>query len=159
VVCPVFEIVRNGTVLFVPSGYVSYVWTYDGAPLASTDPFIVTQGDGLYTVTVEDENGCIIELSFLLDTVGIDDAEMTGPQVVIFPVPNNGSFTVMATGLSAARVQLEVLDVAGRPVHKAIARATNGQVSIPVSIAVSAGTYFVRLNDDGQVRVLRTVVH
>lgn len=158
VVCPVFEILRNGNVLFVPGGYVSYAWTYEGVSLGSTDAFVLTQGDGLYTVTVEDVNGCVIELSYLLDTVGIDDAEATGAQVVVFPVPNNGSFTVMATGLSAARVQLEVLDVAGRPVHKVIANAINGKASIPVSIAVSAGTYFVRVNDEGQVRVLRTVV-
>lgn len=36
VVCPVFSIAQNGNVLFVPSGYVSYAWTFNGASIGKT---------------------------------------------------------------------------------------------------------------------------
>ena len=83
VVCPVFELVQNGNVLFVPSGYITYSWTLDGLPIAGNEAFIFFQGDGLYAVTVDAGNGlglprgAVVEQDLLVDRhLGSSEREM-----------------------------------------------------------------------------------
>ncbi|MBK9175334.1 MAG: T9SS type A sorting domain-containing protein [Flavobacteriales bacterium] len=158
VVCPVFNIARNGGVLFVPSGYLSYAWTYNGVPVGGNDPFVFLQGDGTYGVVVDAGNGCIITLTYLHDTTGLGDQESAGSRIEVFPNPSDGRFTLAAEGLQHALVYLDVLDVAGRVVWQETAIAAQGRLRQDIELSLPSGAYMVRLTDGGVRRIVRIVL-
>ena len=158
VVCPVFELVQNGNVLFVPSGYITYSWTLDGLPIAGNEAFIFFQGDGLYAVTVDAGNGCTITDEYLHDTSGLEEVADDGSRLGVFPVPNDGNFTVVAEGLSTTTVSLDLLDMTGRVVHRQRSVAAQGTLREVVSIDVPSGAYVLRVTDGALVRVARFII-
>lgn len=158
VVCPEFEIVHNGNVLFVPSGYVSYAWTLDGSPIAGNEAFVFLQGDGAYAVSVDAGNGCIITDEFVWSTAGIDEEHVVGARIEVFPVPNDGNFTVVAEGLNGASVEVEVVDLSGRTVFQQRANTSAGRFREAIGLDVPAGAYLIRVVDGDLVRVARMVL-
>lgn len=159
VVCPVFSIAQNGNIVFVPSGYLSYAWTFNGAAIGSNSPFVFLQGDGLYGVTVDAGNGCIISLTFLWDTTGLTEAEAASARMEVFPVPSNGLLNVVAEGLRKPRVRIEVLDLSGRLAHAEQAMANQGRLRAALALNLPPGTYTIRVLDDDQVLTRRAVIH
>ena len=158
VICPQFEIVQNGNVLFVPSGYIIYNWTLNGSAIAGNEAFIFLQGDGLYEVVVDAGNGCIIVDEFLWDTSGLAEAGVQGARVAVFPVPNNGAFTVVAQGLSGSWASLEIHDLTGRAVAKLRVGVAGGTIREDVTIDVPPGAYVVRVTSGNQVLNSRIVI-
>jgi hypothetical protein len=145
IVCPEITITRNGPVLQVPSGFISYAWTYQGEPVGGNDPFLVTQGDGLYGVTATDVNGCVMTATYTLITTGVA-AHGDAITPVLFPVPNDGSFTVMAHGLSGATADVLVLDATGRTVHSSRVPVVNSTLQATIHADLSPGPYLLRLS-------------
>lgn len=158
VVCPVFNIAHSGNVLFVPSGYTNYNWTYNGTPIPGNSAFVFLQGDGTYAVTVDAGNGCIINLSFLWDTTELSDHAAAQPaRFAVFPAPTAGPFTIAADGLSSSTVHLELLDIEGRVVRSWSARPTRGKLMEAVTIELSSGSYVVRLHDGDHMLFRRLI--
>lgn len=158
VICPEFEIVQNGSVLFVPSGYITYTWTLNGSPIAGNDPFVFLQGDGTYAVTVDAGNGCIITDEFIHDTSGLTDGTPEAVLVAVYPVPNDGQFSVVAEGLASAFVEMELLDMAGRSLHQQRWVVVAGRLNEAVSVSIPAGSYLLRLVDGQRTHVSRLIV-
>lgn len=159
VVCPVFNIAQNGNVLFVPSGYASYAWTYNGSPTGGNSAFVFLQGDGTYAVTVDAGNGCTIVLSFFWDTTGMAEHGPSDVRVGVYPVPNHGLFTLVGEGLGSPTIRILVFDAGGRVVHESIASVTQGRLREALALDVDPGTYVVRIVDDTGVHSIRTVIH
>lgn len=157
VVCPEIEIVHNGPVLQVPSGYTGYAWTHDGEPVGGNDPFLITLGDGLYTVTVTDVNGCMVTATFDLLTMGLGQP---GPaaRVAVFPVPNQGQFTVAAAGLSGTRASVQILDAVGRSARAYEVPVAGGTLRLPVQEPLPPGIYTVRITSAGAHATARFLV-
>ncbi|MBL0129330.1 MAG: T9SS type A sorting domain-containing protein [Flavobacteriales bacterium] len=158
VVCPVFEIVRNGNVLFVPSSYLAYAWTFNGSPLSGNDPFIFLQGDGTYTVTVDAGNGCIIVSSFVWSTVGIEEADSAVPRMELFPNPNDGAFTIVAEGVGSSGAYIELMDMTGRVIWQTRSNSNGGLVRVNATVHAVAGAYTVRLHDGDHIRTTRCII-
>lgn len=158
VVCPVFNIAQNGNVLFVPSGYLSYSWTLNGASIGDDSPFVFLQGDGLYAVTVDAGNGCIITLSFDWDTTGLSDDAGPVRRVEVFPVPCDGLLNVVAEGLESSWVSIEVFDLAGKTVHVQRSAATQGRLREALVLSLPPGSYTIRLLDGSASLTRRMVI-
>lgn len=158
VVCPTVVITRTGAVLQVPSGFVSYAWTYQGEPVAGSDPFLITQGDGLYTVTITDVNGCVVTAEYELSTIGLEELERKAPGVAVFPVPNDGRFTVLAQGLTTPLVTLRIVDVAGRPTWERALPTSGGVLRTQVHESLVPGAYILLLVDGEHMRSTRFIV-
>lgn len=157
VVCPVFNIAQNGNVLFVPSGYLSYSWTLNGAAIGDDSPFVFLQGDGLYAVTVDAGNGCIITLEFNWDTTGLLDVAGAERRIEIFPVPCVGLLNVVAEGLVSAQISIEVLDLAGKTVHSRRSVATHGRLREALALDLPPGAY-IALVRDGETSISKRMV-
>ncbi len=157
VICPEFDIERNDDVLFVPSGY-NYTWTHDGSPIGGNDAFVFTEGDGLYVVTVDAGNGCMIQEEYALLTTAVGGDPGTGMRVAAFPVPSSGSFTVVAEGLSSPAIQLVLRDVAGRGILTLNETAIRGSLRADISVSVAPGTYLLEMVDGPKTRVLRIAI-
>lgn len=158
VVCPDFEIVRNGAVLVVPSGYASYAWTYNGAPVGGNDPFVILQGDGVYALEVDAGNGCTLSLTYVHDTTGIGEwSEGTRP-IAVFPNPNDGGFSLVAERLASATVDVTISDAAGRVVHRVGLRPTMGRLQERFSLPLAPGSYILEVRDSGSALTYRVLV-
>ncbi|MEO8590573.1 MAG: PKD domain-containing protein [Flavobacteriales bacterium] len=159
VVCPTFDIVRSDDVLFVPSGYPAYAWTHDGIPIGGDDAFIFTEGDGLYVVIVDAGNGCVIEEDYLLITTGSADPGNSGSRFALFPVPNEGAFTVVAEGLRGPLVYLRITDMTGRILMQRAESTSQGALRADMEVALAQGSYVLQLLDGDHARTLRLVIH
>ncbi len=158
VVCPVLEIQQNGNVLFVPSGYVSYAWTLNGDPIGGNDAFVFLQGDGTYALTVDAGNGCILTAGFLHDTSGLNES-MGGPaHLAVFPMPCDGAFTLVASGLRSTTATLELVGLTGRVLSEERHSVVAGRLNKRVEPAVPPGAYLLRVRDGDIFHIARVVV-
>ncbi len=131
-------------------------WFYEGVSYGDPGPCWTPPGDGLVTVLITDPSGCsggAIDL-----TVGL--SEITPPVLglEIQPVPNDGVFTVLLSGLRTNEALLRITDAVGRSVFARTLGEVLGDLSIPVSMEVSPGVYFVEVTGGGQRLVRRIVV-
>jgi hypothetical protein len=158
VICPDITITRTGNILSVPAGFITYAWTFNGASIPGADqPFLVTQGDGLYTVSVDAGNGCEVTAEFDLNTVGIAEQDASSG-LHIYPNPGRDLFTLDMVGVEGATAHLEVIDMTGRIVHRERLEVANGRVQAAFMLDVPAGNYLVQVVDRNKVRTERLVV-
>ena len=142
----------------MPSGYPTYAWTHDGVPIGGNDAFVLTEGDGLYAVTVDAGSGCILTEEYLLITTGVAEGRSAEMRFSVFPLPNNGVFTAVAEGLSGDAVWLRLLDVTGRVLMLRAEVPSGGALRTEVAVSVAPGTYVLQLVDGGRTHVLRLVI-
>lgn len=158
IVCPVVTITRTGGVLQVPSGFTSYAWTYEGAPVGGNEPFVITVGDGAYAVTAVDVNGCMVSATFALSTIGVDEVTGSTGKLAVFPMPNDGRFNVSADGLSSSMVRMRILDAAGREVRAFSLRTVKGELRVAIQENLAPGSYVLQAEDGDHIRSTRFIV-
>lgn len=159
VICPQVAIARNGTLLSVPSGFNSYIWSFGGTALpGGNGPSIQAGADGVYTVVVQAENGCELTATFDYSTVGIEEMEAAGGGMFAYPVPNNGQFTVEAVGLSGATAGLRVVDMEGRVVFERREPLVLGRLRSALLLDLAPGNYVVQVMDEERSFAQRIVV-
>ncbi|HMN05209.1 MAG TPA: PKD domain-containing protein [Flavobacteriales bacterium] len=158
VICPEIDIIRNGPVLQISSGFLTYTWTYQGNPVGGNDQFLIIVGDGHYTVTATDANGCTVTASYDLSTVGIGEAALPAVQLAVFPVPNNGEFTVVATRVEGRTAEVRILDAVGRLVKAREVPVVNGSIRTEVSESLPQGSYLLHVAGTGMPLTARFVV-
>lgn len=158
VICPEIDIIHNGPVLQISSGFLTYAWTYQGNPIGGNDPFLIIVGDGEYTVTATDANGCTVTASYDLSTVGVSETALQAGQLAVFPVPNNGKFTVVANRVQGRTAEVRILDAVGRLVKVREVPVMNGNIRAEVSEALPQGSYLLQVAGTGTPLTARFVV-
>src|SRR5262249_11283593 len=106
-------ITQNGNVLTC-SPASSYQWQLNAVdiPGATNQSYTVTQ-NGLYTVIVGDENGCVNSASLSVDVTGMTD--LAGENIIsIFPNPSNGNFFIEISDCSENNFSIEILNALGK---------------------------------------------
>ncbi len=159
VVCPVFDIIWTNNVLSVPSGYTSYAWTFNGAPIPNSNAaFIFVQGDGTYTVTVDAGNGCTVVAEIEVSTVGVQEVGQLSARMGLYPVPSDGRFTVVAEGLRGNAVDVRLLDMAGRVVQERREPIVQGRLLTVMLVDAAPGAYLVHVTDNEHTLVGQVVL-
>lgn len=159
VICPEVTITRDGPILSVAEGFLAYSWTFNGVPLPGAEGASIQAGpDGTYAVVVLAENDCEVEAFFEYSTVGIADLEDGAPGLLVYPIPNDGLFTVEAAGLTGARAWVRVLDMGGREVFSQQEATATGRIRLAVMLDLAPGAYAVQVQDETRTLVQRIVV-
>ena len=152
---PTPTITATGNQLSTTATYSTYQW-YDGSgPISgATSQTFTPTAPGSYYVIVTDGNGCSNQSNTLpvsVSSVGKEGA------IVLYPNPNNGSFTVNGNFTSKdGKVLVEVVDVAGRVVHKEqiVIKANVISAEININAHIASGVYTLKLSSDAQTAVL-----
>jgi len=135
----------GGGMLATQSGMASYQWFLNGTPIfpgnAATQNIV---GDGAYTVTVTDANGCE-GTSEPFTYVGIDGVDGR-PAITLHPNP--ASDLLRISGLRGVAMA-EVTDMAGRLVMTA---NTDDRHGIAIG-HLASGSYLLRITDEGRSAV------
>ena len=147
-----------GLVCASADGSVTYQWTFNGELIPSAAGSCITPPfGGLTSVTATNEQGCSGEASLLIAGVGTF-GDTDGPLLYVFPVPNNGEFTLRIKNVYASNATLRAVDMTGRVAHTQQLGNVHGEVSILVSMDVAPGVYFVEVTGGDQRLVQRVVV-
>ena len=138
VVCP------GDTVVLTPGADFAYWEWQDGS---STPVFNATQS-GFYHLTATTYGGCVVRdtVELLPCLVGIE-SEGLSSTLSIYPVPNNGAFSVRMEGLPAlGDVQLRILNGLGQALYSGISSAEALRSGIKLDLrGLPGGFYFVEL--------------
>jgi hypothetical protein len=133
----------------------SFTWSSPSSFLQTTTispyPLVSTA----YTVTGTDQNGCkgttVVYLT-VNECTGITNITGTIEGLEVYPNPNSGEFTIqLNNGLTKT---IEVVDVAGRIIS--LTTSTDNQVKMNIN-HLSNGVYYIKVNSDNAVEVLKVV--
>lgn len=131
--------------------------TYTTNALANNDTVLctVTSGNPCAVMQTVNSNMLILKVS-----TGIGQVAGGANDLVLYPNPNNGTFTVKGT-INADHAVLEVLNVVGQTVYRQPVTIRNDQLdtqmTLPPAIA-AGGTYLLRVRAANSVNVYRFVL-
>jgi len=100
----------------------------------------------MYTVTVEDENGCstMVETEILSS---VND-ELFDLDFAVNPNPNNGTFNLLVNMPTERDLIVRVFDVAGKEIFRNVYVKNGNFFTQNISLTqLAAGSYFVTVND------------
>lgn len=160
IVCPTLAIEYDGGVLFVDDTFDAYEWAFNGTAISNSDqPFVFSLGDGLYSIIGSTDYGCIVTDTFTLSTLGIPAIAANAPSLTVHPVPNDGSFTVQADGLTTNEALVRVFDALGKTVWTERLSLSGAYLTMRVTLRAAApGRYMVRLDDGPLHHVVQAII-
>ncbi|MCO5275396.1 MAG: T9SS type A sorting domain-containing protein [Flavobacteriales bacterium] len=129
-------------------------WAFNGEDIpGATGPTWEPDGQGIYTATVTDANGCSsMSVGYVYVHTGITGQHSMG--VAVMPNPTNGIFTINLDGGTAGTV-FTIFDATGKLVQSGQA----GEQRTKVDLAGNApGLYFLRVEGRSELRVVRIVL-
>ncbi|HYD21591.1 MAG TPA: SBBP repeat-containing protein, partial [Flavipsychrobacter sp.] len=154
---PTPTIVQAGSSLTTTTTYNTYQW-YDGSgqiPGATSQSYTPAVS-GNYYVVVTDGNGCSGQSTALTFNTGVQNVGNEG-SFTLFPNPNNGSFAINGAFVANdGKVNVEVIDIAGRIVHKEQVMITKNTITTSISLnaSLAPGVYTLKLHSDAQNSVI-----
>ena len=128
----------------------SYVWLLDGDTVADVTGPCAEVSDGEWTVIGTNVFGCSSSSSFTVTGVGLVDLRGAIPSWSLYPVPNQGLFTVHGRSIrTAGPLWLRVLDASGRTVFEERSISTSDQFSLVMDLRGTApGAYVLKISDE-----------
>jgi PKD repeat protein len=149
-------ITQSNDSLFVPTGFTSYEWYFNGDPiLSSSDYFTVPMLTGEYFVIAYDVNGCSTnaQLDYIVNSVRpVDDLSSA---VSVFPNPAGDNFVIHMNSLESQKpVTISIFDQLSKLVIKEQIIPSSTEVNYVVnSTSMKPGIYWIRvMNGDKMVR-------
>lgn len=115
------------------------------------NPLATPAGNVTYTLIVADQHGCYATDEITVTVIGgsaIDDHTADG-DLVIYPNPSNGAFTLEFLNSRASDIQISVITMTGQVVHqeKLAGSGTTLRTSIDLS-SLPKGSYILLISDD-----------
>jgi hypothetical protein len=154
---PAPVITQNGANLL--SSYATgNQWYYNGSPIAgATSQLYLAILSGQYHVVVTDANGCTSS-SAPVFVVGINDAPAPLAEVVIYPNPSEGAFTVEFYSESNENM-ITIYDAAGRTLTCTTEYTSSGsKVIMNINIDLPAGMYLLEVKSGESLTVSRIII-
>ncbi len=154
-------VTANGNIL-TSSAPAGNQWYYDNTgaiPGATGQTYTVANNTGWYWCTVT-LNGCTSPISNKVYVVVTGTPELSaGPQVNIYPVPNNGQFSIAITSSTEMTYQLEIYNTIGSRIYYNETRVA-GTTVIPVELSqIAGGVYTVVLRNTFSQVVRRIIIN
>ncbi|MCC7502842.1 MAG: T9SS type A sorting domain-containing protein [Flavobacteriales bacterium] len=148
------NVIQNGATLVSQAVGAQYQWLDCGNNYAevvgATGASYVATTSGSYAVEVT-QNGCVdTSACYTVSTIGLAE-QMTGPVLAVYPDPVENELWVE---LDAQAANITVLDAAGRVVS---AQRAQGRRTRLAADALASGMYFLRVESDGRLGVVRFV--
>jgi hypothetical protein len=158
-VCPVVTLVQDAGFVIGQGAVGTWVWTVNGAVIPGAQgSFVQLQGNGTYVGTVTTAQGCVVSDEILIDGISSVAENEGNSELRIFPVPNEGRFTVVASGLQGSTAMLRLCDLSGRVVHHEQLGLSGDRVNLTLDLPLPAGSYVLQVQDGSGQRMARVVV-
>jgi hypothetical protein len=140
--------------LLTSSASTGNQWYFEGTAIvgATGQTYTVTNNTGFYWCVVT-MNGCSSPISNKVWMVVTGVGELSASQINVYPVPNDGRFTVSITAPSSETFSIRVFDQVGRKIFEISDLQVNGAIEKQIDLRpVSGGVYsVVIMNREGKV--------
>lgn len=146
---------------YVSSGTGTHTWFIDGVQTTETSNMLsdnnVQAGDEI-TVSYEDENGCVSELSAVfIGITGISDIDAMNSKYAVYPNPSKGLVEVRFTDLTG-NVNLTVTNSLGQVVYRTNTDANGSSVYSLDLTSLASGTYQLSVEHEEGVGVQSLII-
>ena len=141
----------------------TYLWAPGGetTPSITIDPAVVGVGAHIYAVTVNTPDGCsqyIISRIFFNDNVGFAQNK-TDLSTLIYPNPNQGSFTLEMNSLIPQNIDISIFNSLGMKVYSENGVSFSGKLVKPINLNnIPSGVYYVSIRNSGKNIVQKFLV-
>lgn len=147
---PPTPVVDSSGVVLTSSAPEGNQWYQDGEaiPGATGQEYTVSQTGEYWTVVTLD--GCSSEESnhILMVFTGVEETKQAGCR--IYPVPNNGRFTVSLTGLSGQPVSFDIYNILGIKIYTKEFPGSSGTMNRTIDLGkVQPGIYTLVVTEQG----------
>jgi hypothetical protein len=155
---PPTPVITESGLTLTSSAATGNQWYLNGAaiPGATSQTYEVTQSGSYYVIVTI--NGCSSAQSNVITIVmpGVD--QPTGGALSVYPVPNDGRFTVTCTWIADETLSLEVYNSLGVKIHSSTVNTVQGKAEKVVDLRpVPDGVYTVVLKTEDN-RVIRKIL-
>jgi len=131
----------------------TFTWMLDGNVLAGeTNNFINCTADGVYTVTVKNNYGCIQNASYFYSSAGVTSNSLNN--AVIFPNPSESNFGIYLS--ENGNYQITIVDESGRLILSDLIFDSNSYTI--ESNVLKPGVYFIQITPDDHVSSFYRIV-
>jgi hypothetical protein len=146
----------SDSIILFPGNYSNYIWNTGDTSSTLVIQSSQTPGTYTYWVNVTDFNGCKGNDTIVIKiTTGFAQAAGTDAQIKVYPNPSKG---LISLEWSEVHLNLlEVYDNAGRLIMKKKIEHTLTESKIDLR-ATAKGAYFIRLQGDDFVRVVKVLL-
>lgn len=147
----------DGTVILEgEGGFGAYIYSIDGVNFQSGDMFILLEG-GEYLGYVQDANGCISQVTFIIESDiidGIEDVTQGVSRLEVSPNPFSEFLFLNAELEVSQELQFTMWTVSGIEIYSKIIDLQKGfhRINLDVDNQMSAGSYFLKVrNENGSI--------
>ncbi len=150
----------NGATLTAVDPGVSYQWSLNGEeiPNAISATYSATQS-GNYTVEVKQFEQCPSFTSSQTNVVVNSVGELAEAiSLNVYPNPSNGDFRVSVNSVLGGKMQLRLIDIAGKEVYNTTRNISSGNNNIAVDANLAKGIYVLEVLTDNNTQTTRVVV-
>ena len=144
---------NNGSITISTNGGTSpYTYSIDGVNYYSGSLFTGLNG-GTYTIYIKDNNGCIQEISIVVeDFSDINEYEIYKMSFILYPNPSNGIFTLSIEGCSGSQLKARIFNSIGQFISEFDISCTAGSFKKEyfLSEKFSSGNYYIGIYNGSQ---------
>lgn len=143
-------IVQIGAELQTEQG-ITTQWYLNGSLIsgANSQSFTPTV-NGTYTVKLKQFAPCpeIESKQLIVTNFSVENSGKTNANMVIFPNPNKGEYTLKVDAPKAGKAIVSIIDVGGRAIISGNYNLTEGVNNIQMNHTLSVGTYFLKIESN-----------
>lgn len=136
-------------------------WSFDWVAPAAGTGAVTFYGSFMAANNNGGDSGDLVFASNLTvqeNTTGINDMVASKPEVLVFPNPSNGAFSVAVAGAKSA-ISTKVFNTEGRLVYSNIyPNNAAGKQVLDINGKLSTGMYFVSVEAEGISKIVKMVV-
>lgn len=144
----------------ITQAFATYQWSFNGVPIngAVSSSLTPTNGNGQYTVTVTDANGCSgTSAVYNYSNVSLNEFGTNAIHVYPNPVSENGTLYLKSDAYLAGTIVVNISDITGKSCFNSLFDQVPESISL---MGIEPGVYFVDvLSDYKSVARIRIVVH
>lgn len=148
------QISVSGNVLTALDQGINYQWYLNGEAINGANSSVYTAAaGGDYTVSVQQFEQCPLVPGLVTKVMEIDNQ----PSMVVYPNPNNGSFSVRSNGMLGQKERLRIMDMTGKVVYEEMKKSSdNSEISIITTL--EKGVYILEVKREEGRAISRVIV-
>ena len=127
-------------------------YTYSWSPADNLDeptilnPLATPNDTTFYVLTVTDNNGCQITIPYTVNVNGIGTSNEEiilneDINVILFPNPNSGKFTIQLNGLLHGDMEISIIDITGKCVYENKYQISTSNFNETFDLKLKSGYY------------------